>query len=204
MTDVFINCPFDDKYTPLFEAILFSVTVSGYRVRCALEENDSGDIRFDKLCRLISESSRSIHDLSRVEVAAGEMPRFNMPFELGLWLGAKRFGSDDQKAKSTLIFIREDYKLPTYLSDLGGNDPKPHKDSVANVIKAVRDYLHVRPQKTLLPGAKAMQDHLVKFTSRLPIYAKQAKIAVDEVHPRTDHNTYMTFLTAFVKEEPLV
>jgi hypothetical protein len=50
---VFINVPFDDEFATLFEALVFTVTACGYRVRCALEENDSGDIRLDKLARLI-------------------------------------------------------------------------------------------------------------------------------------------------------
>ena len=65
-TDVFVNCPFDDDYKPHFEAILFTITASSYRVRCALEEANSTSIRFEKLCRLIRESNKSIHDLSRL------------------------------------------------------------------------------------------------------------------------------------------
>src|SRR5262249_22904383 len=86
---VFINVPFDDAYDPLLEALVFVIQASGYKVRCALEESDSGDIRLDRLVRLIAESPRSIHDLSRIEI--GELPRFNMPFELGMTMGAKRF-----------------------------------------------------------------------------------------------------------------
>lgn len=56
----------------------------GYRVRCALEEDDSGNIRLDKLVALIRESPRSIHDLSRIELGENDLPRFNMPFELGM------------------------------------------------------------------------------------------------------------------------
>jgi hypothetical protein len=62
--DVFVNCPFDSEYRPAFEALIFTITASGYNVRCALEEDDSANIRHDKLCRLIRESDRSIHDLS--------------------------------------------------------------------------------------------------------------------------------------------
>jgi hypothetical protein len=29
--DVFINCPFDDAYQPLFDAIIYVVIVCGYR-----------------------------------------------------------------------------------------------------------------------------------------------------------------------------
>ena len=68
-SDVFINCPFDDDYLPCFEALLFAITIAGYQARCALEENDAGDIRFDKLRRLIADSDYTIHDLSNVELA---------------------------------------------------------------------------------------------------------------------------------------
>ena len=33
---VFVNCPFDDAYKPMFEAIVFAVFDCGYRPRCAL------------------------------------------------------------------------------------------------------------------------------------------------------------------------
>ncbi len=89
--NVFVNVPFDDKYEPLFEALVFTISACGYRVRCALEDDDSGDIRLDKLVELIRECPRSIHDLSRIEPGENDLPRFNMPFELGLALGAKRF-----------------------------------------------------------------------------------------------------------------
>jgi hypothetical protein len=87
--NVFINCPFDADYRASFEALLFTVMVSGYKVRCALEDGDAANIRFDKLRRLIRESPRTIHDLSRTELGENELPRFNMPFELGLAMGAK-------------------------------------------------------------------------------------------------------------------
>jgi hypothetical protein len=74
-SDVFINCAFDDDYRPCFEATLFTVTISGYRPRCALEENDAGDIRFDKLRRLLAESDHTIHDLSRTESRTQGRPR---------------------------------------------------------------------------------------------------------------------------------
>jgi len=36
-TSVFVNCPFDDAYKPMFEAIVFAVFDCGYGPRCALE-----------------------------------------------------------------------------------------------------------------------------------------------------------------------
>jgi hypothetical protein len=42
---VFINCPFDDAYWPLFKALVFTIFACGYRSRCALEVNDNGELR---------------------------------------------------------------------------------------------------------------------------------------------------------------
>jgi hypothetical protein len=115
---VFINCPFDRDYGPCFEALVFTIMASGYKVRCALEDDDGANIRFGKLIKLIRESRRTIHDLSRVELGANDLPRFNMPFELGLAMGAKHFGNTDQRKKTALIMVRTHYILPAYLSDL--------------------------------------------------------------------------------------
>jgi hypothetical protein len=92
--NVFLNCPFDSEYWPVFEAIVFTIFACGFVPRCAREEADSSDVRVDKLVRLIQQSRYGIHDISRVELDdAHGLPRFNMPFELGLDLGCKRFGA---------------------------------------------------------------------------------------------------------------
>jgi len=118
--NVFVNCPFDADFRPCFEALLFTIAASGYKVRCALEDSDGANIRFDKLRRLIRESRRTIHDLSRIELSENALPRFNMPFELGLAIGAKYFGGPKLRRNSALIMVRKDYVLNAYLSDLGG------------------------------------------------------------------------------------
>src|SRR6516165_3778289 len=104
--NVFVNAPFDPAYDPLLEAMIFIIHAAGYRARCALEENDSGDIRLDKLVRLIDESPRSIHDLSRlrpVNPKASDLPRFNMPFELGLCMGARRFSASHRRDRLKIM-----------------------------------------------------------------------------------------------------
>ena len=91
--NVFINAPFDAGYHPIFDAIVFDVHDLGLNARCALEQDDSGEIRLPKIERIIEESRFGIHDLSAVELdAATHLPRFNMPLELGLFLGCRRFG----------------------------------------------------------------------------------------------------------------
>ncbi len=197
--NVFVNCPFDGAYRASFEALLFTITASGYRVRCALEAEDSGDIRFDKLCRLIGESDRTIHDLSRIEVGENELPRFNMPFELGLALGAKRFGGKRQKAKSALIMVAEPYRLPAYLSDLGGNDPVIHHRDPLHVIKVVRRFLHASPSGEPLPGQHMFIEIFERFKHDLPGIAAARRVRHEEIHPYEDYRAYLWFLSEFVR-----
>jgi hypothetical protein len=77
---VFINCPFDGAYRPLFEAIVFAVFDCGFEPRCALETEDAGQVRMEKIFDLIEDCRFAINDLSRIELdSATNLPRFNMP-----------------------------------------------------------------------------------------------------------------------------
>ena len=38
--NIFLNCPFDDAYKPIFEALVFAAFDCGYVPRCALEADD--------------------------------------------------------------------------------------------------------------------------------------------------------------------
>jgi hypothetical protein len=199
---VFINVPFDDEFTTLLEALVFTVTACGYRVRCALEENDSGDIRLDKLARLIGESSRSIHDLSRttpVDSTASDLPRFNMPFELGMAMGAKRFGGRSRARDSIKIMVGEPYKLPAYLSDLGGNDPDAHHGDDHKIIQIVRDFLHQSPGGGLLPGPTRLSKTFDSFRTSLPEIGREIHYAPDELGGRKNYRTFLWCVVEFLK-----
>jgi hypothetical protein len=65
---VFINCPFDAQFKPLFEAIVFAVLDCGLWPRCALEINDASQVRIDKVFNIIAECKYGVHDISRTEV----------------------------------------------------------------------------------------------------------------------------------------
>jgi len=99
--DVFVNCPFDEQYRPLFRALLFAVLDCGFRVRCALEIDDASEIRIDKIFRIIGEAKYGIHDISRTEPdPENRLPRFNMPLELGMFLAAKRSAPGSKRRKA--------------------------------------------------------------------------------------------------------
>jgi len=141
--DVFINCPFDKEYNDLFEAILFSVYLCGFRPRCAKEEDNGGTVRIEKINRIIRECKIGIHDISRTELdSINQLPRFNMPFELGLFLGAKQYGGAAQKNKVCIIFDTEKFRYQKYLSDIAGQDIKAHEGSPHLIIKHIRNALN--------------------------------------------------------------
>lgn len=196
---VFVNCPFDEDYRPSFEVMVFVIAASGYRVSCSLEENDFGDIRFDKLCRLIAESDRSVHDLSRTEIGPSGLPRFNMPFELGLVMGAKRFGGQRHKGKTALIMVKEPYRLPGYLSDLAGNDPEAHHGRLEEIVRVIRRYLHQRPDGSTLPGPERLLAEFGSFGVWLNERAKRLHLKSDDIHPFKEYRTYMALLTEFLR-----
>jgi hypothetical protein len=137
---VFINCPFDAKYAPIRNALVFAVAACGLRPRCALESQNSGQVRFEKIIALIRDCRWGIHDISRTEATRG-LPRFNMPFELGLFLGAYRFGNPDQRTKSCLVLDRHQHRYHRYISDFAGHDVVSHRDRPSGAIRAVRNWL---------------------------------------------------------------
>ena len=56
--NVFINCPFDPAYKPLFDAMVFAVHDCGFIARCTLEE-DASQVRIDKIYSIKPRKSAS-------------------------------------------------------------------------------------------------------------------------------------------------
>jgi len=138
---VFINCPFDQEYQPLLQAILFTVIYLGFIPRIALERFDSGEPRIQKICELIKLCQYGIHDLSRIKsIKINEYFRLNMPFELGLDVGSKVFQPEKHSNKQLLILAKEKYEYQTALSDLSNSDIMNHDNKAENVVRNVRNW----------------------------------------------------------------
>jgi hypothetical protein len=180
--DVFINCPFGDDYRAHFEAIVFTVVRSGFTPRCARESDDGGEVRFDKICRIIRECPYSVHDISKTELDADSgLPRFNMPFELGLFLGAKRFGGRLHNRKKTLIFDQDRFRYQSYISDIAGQDIHPHKGNVDALIRELAAWLRDEARDPKVPGGVAVGGEFAKFKVDLPAIAAETRLAVSEL-----------------------
>lgn len=183
-TNVFINCPFDVEFESLFHAIVFAVIQCGYTVRCALEADDTGATRIDRIYRLIEDCRFGVHDISRIEHdTVNNLPRFNMPFELGLFLGARRFGARPHRDKHCLVLEAERYRYQKYLSDIAGQDIRQHGNDPAKAVGAVRDWLAVSRPKSAkpLPGATAIMRHYGEFQANLPAMLRAADLEPAEL-----------------------
>jgi hypothetical protein len=66
--NVFINCPFDAQHASLLRAMTFAIHDCGFVARCAMESEDSGEIRMRRIVQIVRESQYSIHDISRIEL----------------------------------------------------------------------------------------------------------------------------------------
>lgn len=180
--NVFLNCPFDGPYSHMFEAIAFAVFDCGFFLRCALETEDAGQVRMEKIFEIIGDCRFGINDLSRtcLDSATG-LPRFNMPFELGIFLGARRYGQRRQQEKCCLILDREKYRYQIFLSDISGQDIREHGDNPMDAIRIVRNWLRNFSQQTGIPGGKVMGERYQAFRAELPEMCHEARISEDEM-----------------------
>jgi hypothetical protein len=179
--NVFINCPFDPEYAPIFEAIVFAVNDAGFRPKCARERLDSSQIRLHKIVDLIASSRFSIHDLSRTALDdANRLPRFNMPLELGIDLGCKAFNRDCAD-KSLLIFDSEPYRFQMFVSDLSGQDIHQHGNNAKTAVARVRNWLRTESGRSGIPGGVAIYSRYEAFRADLPEICFELKLDVSDL-----------------------
>ena len=179
---VFINCPIDRKYEPMFRSAVFAVLRCNFFVRCAQEEQDSSAIRVDKIFRMINECKFGIHDISRTQPdKKTQLPRFNMPLELGIFLGAKHFGGGDQVKKNCLIFEKRSYSYDRYISDIKGQDIKAHQNKPQTMIIEIRDWLTANSNKSSPPGGTALWKEYQQFSRWLPNACWEKKLKTAEL-----------------------
>jgi hypothetical protein len=129
--NVFLNVPFDDDYEPLYVALISALTAFGTTPRTVLEIPPQA-ARLERLRALIADCSASVHDLSRVEISGKPpVPRFNMPFELGLSVGLH------PNSHKWFLFESVPHRVSRSLSDLGGYDEMIHHGKPEGILRAV-------------------------------------------------------------------
>ncbi len=159
--DIFINCPYDDGYrAEHLPAIAFALLYLGYNPRTASERTGTRG-RLEIIYDLIAHSRLSIHDISPI----GEKKRrHNMPFELGLFMGAIQFGAypgeeelrsralaegvsekflRERLSRGCFVIVREGVSFETDFSDMNAIDPQQYHGT-SSLIERVRTWIRRR------------------------------------------------------------
>jgi hypothetical protein len=132
-TTVFLNVPYDDKFSRLYLAYITGLSHLGFDPRATLEIS-GGQNRLEKILDLIRSCPYSIHDLSRVQLdrTPPTTPRFNMPFELGLAVACAML---DSVRHDWFVFESMHRRASKSLSDLSGTDPHIHDGTIEGVMR---------------------------------------------------------------------
>jgi hypothetical protein len=142
---VFINCPFDTQYEPLFDALLLAIVSCGFIPRCAIESGDVAVSRMERIFVALQSSAYSIHDLSRCQ-GEGEhlLARFNMPLELGIAMTRRRVQSNGGASHDWLVLVPNDAPYGRFISDLAGFDLKTYDGREETLVQRVMGWLVTR------------------------------------------------------------
>jgi hypothetical protein len=199
--NVFINCPFDKQYKPIFNAIVFAIHDAGFVARCSLEVIDSGKTRLRTILSIITECKYGIHDISRTEIGhKTNLPRFNMPFECGLFWGCLEYGKERHKDKRILVLDSKEYRYRASLSDIAGQDIQLHNNDPRIAIDKVRSWLNANSGRKTIPGGKAIWDHYVLFKKELTPILKREGITRAELDNPDYYRDYVNFVVEWLIE----
>jgi hypothetical protein len=180
--NVFINCPFDGEYKPIFDAVIFAVHDAGFIARCALEISDAAQNRFEKIVETISECKYGIHDISRTVLdPINSLPGFNMPLELGIFLGCNKFGGTKDRMKMCMILDKEQYRYQKFISDIAGQDIFAHDNDPKKAIEKVRNWLRIASRRNNIPGGAKIYERYTRFEKDLPDICRVLNIRIEEL-----------------------
>lgn len=143
----------------------------GLNPRCVVQIPASAD-RLTRLVKIIQESPFSIHDLSRVQLSGTaspfRVPRFNMPFELGLAVAI--CSSDANAGRQWKLMEAVPHRLNHSLSDVDGYNPVIHNGTVTGTFEALLNIFPTlrKPPLSEVGDFKWVYRKLRAFRSTLP------------------------------------
>lgn len=163
---MFLNLPFDRRHEKLGVALIAGIVSVGLIPRSVVELPPHLN-RLDRLLELIGSCTYSFHDLSAVGVCADtpRVPRFNMPFELGLAVG--RWHGKNHQFR---ILESKPHRVQKSLSDMNGFDPMIHGGTVEGIFDVVLEAFAHLPSRPLSSAQdfKLVYQAVRKFDDVLP------------------------------------
>ena len=168
---VFINLAFDRDHEWLYLALIAGLSALGFIPRSVLQVPADGQIRLKRLHDVLRECGSSVHDLSCVDISGG-VPRFNMPFELGLAVAIKLA---DRRYRWFVMEARR-HRLLRSLSDLNGHDPFIHEGKPTGVLRALRNAFRTQRTPPRLEALVRVHRELSKAAQRLKAAQRGASL----------------------------
>jgi hypothetical protein len=169
-SDVFVNVPFDSEYERLFLALIAGLTCLGLNPKCVLEITAT-NVRLRRLTELIARCPFSLHDLSRVQasrIGRFRIPRFNMPFELGLAAAISELADATEHQWSILETVR--HRAWQSLSDVSGYDVAIHNGRAEGMFYVLLDIFGNLPQPPhpTIASMRSVYRELRRYGNGLP------------------------------------
>lgn len=161
---VFINCPYDDDFREIFDAIVFATVSCGFFPRSAVESGSVSQPRMERISQAIGSAKYSIHDLTRCTgVGQANLARFNMPLELGMAIREGHASVDPATTHDWMALIPHGHAYRNFLSDLAGYDPVEYGGTSESVVPAVMSWLATRPDAVATPHPRVVINALPEF-----------------------------------------
>jgi hypothetical protein len=166
---VFLNIPYDAAFERLYLAYIVGISAFRLIPHTTLEIPDTTR-RLDRIQTLLRQCRYSIHDLSRVQVSrtAPRIPRFNMPFELGL---AVSWSSVNPGRHSWFVCDSERHRVLKSISDLAGTDINIHDGRIQGVM---RELCNMFVRRSVRPDVMDLMKLYRKLRSVLPQIQRRA------------------------------
>jgi hypothetical protein len=104
-----------------------------------------------------------------------------MPLELGLFLGAKGFGSGRHRQKRCIILDRERYRYQKFISDIAGQDIHSYGGTAPGLIAGTVSRLRHEAGNSKMPGGKAVAQEFEQFQRDVPKICAEMKLDPGEL-----------------------
>jgi hypothetical protein len=153
-----------------------------------------------KIVRIVGACQLAIHDISRTQLdGTNRLPRFNMPFELGIFFGAKNFGKGPHARKACLIVDKDQYRYQKFLSDISGQDIGAHSGDFRKVVTVTRNWLSQHARGSI-PGDGTIIRDYEAFVRHLPKACRDAGVKPSELI----YNDFLNFVQGWIAKHAVL
>jgi hypothetical protein len=109
-----------------------------------------------------------------------DLPRFNMPLELGLFLAAKRFGRG-QNSKRCIVLDTCQYRYQKFISDIAGQDIHAHANKPKTLIGELAGWLRDQSRDPKVPGGRKIASEFAQFLVDIPVICARRSLEPEEL-----------------------